>query len=105
SASGQTSALTLNIDNDHFNPVATVAAGGLADYVVRIDNSGNFSSTPTTIDFAVPAGTVYDGVAGFAGCEPEPPLEGQGIVTCDVPALAPAATLSGRVNLRHMVAG
>ncbi len=101
-ALGQASTLTLNIDNGHFNPVV---AGAPADYMVRIDNSGNFSSAPTTIAFTVPENTVYDGVTDLAGCEPDPPLEGPDTVTCDVPALAPAATLSGRVNFRHMAAG
>lgn len=96
---------TLNLDNTGYNPLP---AGGLLPSTVRIDNNDNLSTPATTIDFTIPATTVFVGVNGLQNCTPLPtggeqtaPL----VVTCDVPTLAPGAVLSATINLRPMQMG
>lgn len=106
-ALGQVSALTINIGNSHFNPVL---AGGLADYRVRIDNSGNFSSPATPISFTIPAGAVYEGTTGFGTCSPASvdvpaPTVAPIDITCEVPSIGPGGQILGEVHIVHMVAG
>src|SRR5690606_10887756 len=100
-ALAQANDFALNIDNAHFSPVP---AGGLADYIVRIDNAGNFSTTPAEITFTVPADTDYEGVTGLDSCTPASgagPLE----VTCTIPAIPVDSNIEARVNLRHYTEG
>lgn len=98
---------TLNIDNTGHNPIG---AGGLLPYTVRIDNNDNAATPATTIDFTIPATTVFVGVDGLQNCTPLPdgsglPLAAPLVVRCDVPALAPASSLSATVNMRPMDPG
>ncbi|MGB3815128.1 MAG: SdrD B-like domain-containing protein [Shinella sp.] len=96
---------TLNIDNSGYNPIP---AGGLLPYAVRIDNNDNASTPSTTVEFTIPATTVFVGVDGLQNCTPLPdasqltaPLQ----VTCDVPTLSPGSGLNATVNLRPMAMG
>jgi len=98
---------TLNINNSQFNPIP---AGGLADYIVRIDNSDNVASPSTTVTFTVPTQSIYEGVTGFGNCAPAPelvpsPTNAPVDVICDVPSIQPGAAIEGKVNLRHMQEG
>ena len=98
---------TLNVDNTGYNPLP---AGSLLPYAVRIDNNDNVSTPATTIDFTIPATTVFVGVDGLQNCTPLPDAGGAEltaplVVTCDVPALAPNAVLNATVNMRPMKMG
>ena len=94
--------LALNVSDDGYDPIT---AGATISYAVRIDNSGNTDSTATSIKFAIPANTQFTGVTGdLTGCSAAP-LNGPGEVTCDVPVLAPQASLSAQVNLVPEAAG
>ncbi|HQZ12725.1 MAG TPA: SdrD B-like domain-containing protein [Devosia sp.] len=82
-----------------------MAAGGVLPYQLRVDNNDNDPTPPTQITFAIPAGAEFIGVTGLANCVPVPAVGQPATVTCDVPALSPAALVSAQVELRPMVAG
>ena len=98
-------AWSVNIDNSKFLPLA---AGGQADYLIKIDNSDNLATPTTSVVFTVPAQTIFTGVTGASNCLPVPdgvPSVVPFDVTCDVPVIQPGKQIEVTLGLRHMAAG
>jgi uncharacterized repeat protein (TIGR01451 family) len=90
--------LVLNHTDAPFDPIS---AGGTVTYSLSVDNNGDAGATGVTTTHSVPALVSYQGVSGAgvicAGMSVG--QSGSGIVTCTLPDLAPAATVSFQIDL------
>lgn len=99
----QAQSLTMNITDTGYDPIP---AGGEINYAVRIQNGGNSRADARDIDFTIPANSTYTGISGgLLNCSPEPEIQGEASITCQIPSLAPREEVTATVQVVPTVAG
>lgn len=91
---------TLNINADKPSPVT---AGSDIEFTARINNSDNYPTPATTVDFILPESSIFNGITGLNGCAPLPDagelLTQDFKITCDVPELDPGESIEAQFNI------
>lgn len=91
--------LVLNHSDTGFDPVP---AGGIVEYVLRVDNNGSTGASAVVLTDNLPAGTSYVGSTSTQGTCSAPV---GGVLTCNLGSIAASGTATVTVQVRAPTAG
>jgi uncharacterized repeat protein (TIGR01451 family) len=91
--------LVVNNSDTGFDPVA---AGGIVQYVVRVDNNGSSSATGVTLADTLPSGTTFVNVNATQGACAAPV---GGVLTCDLGSIVAFANATVTIQVQTGAAG